>query len=279
MLQRCSLNQHDIISRTQVPLSALSSAKVRPGVVGGSFNSTSKMKCIPLPSIYDHNQMTRRGVRNITLHSDRYTPSFRSGNQTRTTSDSLLHIPDPSRQKCHLMDRELDVHRSRSLKKDSEVIPHRLERAFYMNGHSAQFFNRQDLTPEELSTLQAISLSQNKELFYGKGMRSARLGGGRGRNRAVQRFESQLIEAAEERKREYDDFSIDVGRMHQVSRAVTPAVTIPEEDMNDLEEEEEEEEGEGEREKEESKMSKAGETFITESESQIRDTDGERTDC
>ena len=66
-----------------------------------------------------------------------------------------------------------------------------MDRAFYVNRHSAQFFNRQDLSPDELQALQAISLTQNKDLYYGREMRSARLLG-RGPNKAVQRFESQL---------------------------------------------------------------------------------------
>lgn len=251
---------------SQVPLSALSSAKAKPGAVGGSFNSTSKMKCIPLPSIYDHNQVTKRGIRNITLHTERYTPSFHAGNRTRTISDSLLNLTDPrGRQKDHLIDREMNVYRSRSLKRTREEIPHRLERAFYMNGHSAQFFNRQDLSPDELQVLQAMSLTQDKELYYGRGMRSTRqLQLGRGPNKAVQRFESQLREARrgeEERRREFDDSSIDggtvAGRVHRVSGAITPASPIPEE----------EEEG-GER-----RISK--EIFVTQSKS--GDVENDRT--
>ena len=235
-------------------MSALSSAKAKPGAVGGSFNSTSKMKCIPLPSIYDHNQVTKRGIRNITLHTERYTPSFHAGTRTRTISDSLLNLTDPrGRQKDHLMDRELNIHRSRSLKKAREEIPHRLERAFYMNGHSAQFFNRQDLSPDELQALQAMSLTQNKDLYYGRGMRSARLLG-RGPNKAVQRFESQLRKVREEKRREYEDFSTETvtERDHRVSGAITPASPIPEE-----------EEGRERR--------KSKEIFVTQSESASRD--------
>ena len=247
----------------QVPLSALSSAKAKPGAVGGSFNSTSKMKCIPLPSIYDNNQVTKRGIRNVTLHTERYTPSFRAGNRTRAVSDSLLNLTDHprGRQKDHLMDREMNVHRSRSLKKAREEIPHRLERAFYMNGHSAQFFNRQDLSEDELQTLQALSLTQNKELYYGRGMRATRLLLERGPNKAVQRFESQLRGAREEKeRRELEDFSVDsgagTGRGHGVSGgAITPASPIPEE----------------EEERRERRKSK--EIFVTQSESASRDKD------
>lgn len=221
------------------------------------------MKCVPLPSIYNHNQVTRRGIRNVTLHTDRYTPSLRPGNRTRTISDSLLHLSESRRQKDHLIDREMNVHRSRSLKRARDVIPHRIDRAFYMNGHSAQVFNRQEFSPEELSMLQSASLSQNKDLYYGKGMRSTRKAG-RAASLAVQRFESRLREAKEERTRAYEDFSIDVARMHRVSRAVTPAVTIPEEDVNEKGRE----------------GGASKETFITESQSQVEHAGGsERTDC
>lgn len=142
-----------------------------------------------------------------------------------------------------------------------------------MNGHSAQYFNRQDFSPEELSMLESVSLSQNKDLYYGKGMRSTRRPN-RGTSKVVQRFESQLREAKEGRMREYDDFSMDVGRVHRVSRAVTPtAVTIPEEVKEEVKEEDKTEE-KGEQ----GLTSK--ETFITESQSAIKGAcDTERTDC
>ena len=157
------------------------------------------------------------------------------------------------------MDREMNIHQSRSLKKTREEIPHRLERAFYMNGHSAQFFNRQDLSPDELQALQAMSLTQNKDLYYGRGMRSARHQLGRGPSQAVQRFENQLRETREEEKRrmEHEDFSVDsgavTGRVHRVSGgAITPASPIPEEEER------------GER-------RKSKEIFVTQSEQASRD--------
>ena len=118
-----------------------------------------------------------------------------------------------------------------------------------MNGHSTQFFNRQDLSPDELQTLQALSLTQYKDLYYGKGLRSAS-------SKVVQRFESQPREAREENRREFEDISVNidhVGRLHQVSGAITPASPIPEEDGDIMEEE-------GER-----RMSK--EIFVTQSKS------------
>ena len=91
-----------------------------------------------------------------------------------------------------------------------------------MNGHSAQFFNRQDLSPDELQALQAMSLTQNKDLYYGRGMRSARLLGRGLASKAVQRFESQLRKVGEENWREYEDFSDDTVT-ERVSGAIIPA--------------------------------------------------------
>ena len=130
-----------------------------------------------------------------------------------------------------------------------------------MNGHSAQFINRQDLqlSPDELQALQTMSLTQNKDLYYGRGMRSARLLG-RGPNKAVQRFESQLRKVREE---EYEGFSADTvtERVHRVSGAITPASPIPEE----------EDEGRERR--------KSKEIFVTQSEHASKDDDNDRTDC
>ena len=138
-----------------------------------------------------------------------------------------------------------------------------------MNGHSAQFFNRHEFSPEELNMLESMSLSQNKDLYYGKGMRSTRRSN-RGASKVVQRFESQLRETKEGRMGEYDDFSIDVGRMHRVSRAVTPAVTIPEEDTSE----------EGKRQEREEQGRTSKETFITESQSAVKIAhDTETIDC
>ena len=175
----------------------------------------------------------------------------------RTRSDSLLAVPQAEhRLKEHLLERNTDLKKSRSLKRASEVIPHRIERAFYMSGHSAQLFDKQEVPAEELQALQEATLAQNADLFYGKGFKSA----GTVRSKQVQKYETKLKELAEmNRSFGWEELSLDAGRYSRASRAsrvVTPAPPIPEERTED----------------------EVGETFVTESGSKHRtDTDASVT--
>lgn len=206
----------------QVPLSALSPPDAHLGAVGGFFNSTTKVKSVPLPTLYHRHQATQRGIRNVRLHSNRYTPGH-----VRTISDSLLHLPKlDNHQRNHLTDRETDLKKCRSLQHASGVVPHRIERMFYMSGNTVQLFENQGIPQEELRALQHQKLSQNPDLYYGKGIRSMRA-----QSKIVQRFEARLKEATEE-SRSYglEDVNIDTGRFSRASRALTPASPILEEE-------------------------------------------------
>ena len=149
----------------------------------------------------------------------------------RTVSDSLLTLSKlHTRQMDHLEGCETVLKKSKSLKRASEVVPHRIERAFYMNGHSAQLFEKQDFSPEELRELEHLSLSQNPALYYGKGIRS-----GGGQSKVVRRFEKQFKQAVD-CKRNYnnwEDINIDTGRYSRASRIITPGPPIPEEKAQD----------------------------------------------
>ena len=181
---------------------------------------------VPLPTIYNRHQYTYKGVRNVCLHTNRYTPS--AWNCARTFSDSLLNVRKlPTRQKKHLDHCEVGVKKSKSLKKASEVVPHRTERAFYMNGESTSLFDRQEIPPEEIRVLRTLALAQNKELYYGKGISSR---AAKRANKAVQLYETRLRLASEPSK-EYglEGIDIDAGRFSRVSGAVTPGSPILEE--------------------------------------------------
>lgn len=205
----------------------MSPPRAHLGNVGGCFNSTTKIKMLPLPTIYDNRQVTQRGVRNVRLHSQRYTPST---GHSQTVSDSLLNLPWLStRQKEHLLSREADLVGSRSLQKASKVVPHREEKAFYMSGHTAQVFDKHEISPEELRELQSLSLSQNPQLFYGRGIRTR---GGSVRSTAIDKFELKLRQASQRRRRDSWEgmpINFDTGRYSRASRGITPAPTIPEE--------------------------------------------------
>lgn len=143
-------------------------------------------------------------------------------------SDSLLVLPQlVNRQKEHLKGCHESLKTSRSLKMAGEVVPHRVEKAFYMSGHSAQLFDRQEIPQEEVRRLQNMVLSQNPSLYYGKGIKSVRI-----KSRTVQRFETKLKEV-KHTSPQYglEEVSIDAGRYSRASRALSPSSTIPEEDF------------------------------------------------
>lgn len=218
----------------QVPLSALCSPRAIPGAIGGPFNSTTKVKCLPLPTVYNRHQFSSRGIRNVGLHSDRYLP-ISDQQRRRTVSDSLLNLSKlHTRQKEHLVHCETNVHESRTLQKQREVIPHRVEQAFYMSGLPAQLFNREDIPQSELEVLQKIALSQNTHLFYGRGIRSC---GGKP-SKTVQRYEKRLHDTVSAQNTGYglEDTGIDTGRYSRASRAVTPGSPIMEEKGEDISE-------------------------------------------
>lgn len=143
-------------------------------------------------------------------------------------SDSLLVLPQlVNRQKEHLKGCHESLKTSRSLKMAGEVVPHRVEKAFYMSGHSAQLFDRQEIPQEEVRRLQNMVLSQNPSLYYGKGIKSIRI-----KSRTVQRFETKLKEV-KHTSPQYglEEVSIDAGRYSRASRALSPSSPIPEEDF------------------------------------------------
>ena len=94
-----------------------------------------------------------------------------------------------------------------------------------MSGQSAQLFDKEQITPEELRVLQELSLAQNPALYYGRGIRSY----GGVTLKAVEKFK-ESVRRAEESSDSYvlAEASIDAGRYSRAS-AITPAPTIAEE--------------------------------------------------
>ena len=137
-----------------------------------------------------------------------------------------------------MVEHRKDLQRTQSLKTESKVVPHRVEKAFYMSGHMAQLFDREEIPQEEVRTLETVTLSQNPSLYYGKGIKSCRI-----QSKAVQRFESKLKEVSQIcQPYGLEAVNFDAGRYSRASRGITPSSPIPEEDMTGEEEEEEEEE-------------------------------------
>jgi hypothetical protein len=142
--------------------------------------------------------------------------------------DFARPVPGASRQRQHLAERESGVWRSRSLQRAREMTPHRLHWAFYMTGEPIEMLDKQKMSPEELLTLQQMTLSQNPSLFYGTGVKV------KSAHTPVQvsRFESQLRQAMADMTGDYQESEhehvLDIGRYSRLSRTMTPGSPIPE---------------------------------------------------
>ncbi len=119
------------------------------------------------------------------------------------------------------------------MQKDGEIAPHRVQQSYYMNGHTAQLFNREEIPQSELEDLQKMALSQNTHLYYGKGIRSF---GGR-TSKIVKQFEDRLQETMTAKNHgSYATLEdIDSNRYSRASRAVTPGSPIIEENEHETE--------------------------------------------
>ena len=185
----------------QVPLSALSPPSVSLGAVGGHFNSTTKIKFVPLPTISPHPAI-HRGVRSIRVHTDRYLPSSEMQRYRghSTISDSLLHLPSlDNRPKTRLVAQEKALKRTREFKSCSGVLPHRVEQPFYMSGQRAPIVGKE----EEVHMMEEerrVHFSKNATLFYGRGLAHHPVSSCGGRE-AVRRFEARLNTATLEQRR------------------------------------------------------------------------------
>ena len=185
---------------SQVPLSALSPPSVSLGAVGGHFNSTTKIKFVPLPTIFSAHQAIHRGVRSIRVHTDRYLPS--SGMQHRgrsTISDSLLHLPSlDNRPKTRLVAQEKALKRTREFTSRSGVLLHRVEQPFYMSGHRAPIVGKEEEV-QMMEEERRVHFSKNATFFYGRGLAHHPVSSCGGRE-AVRRFEVRLNTALEQRR-------------------------------------------------------------------------------
>ncbi len=145
-------------------------------------------------------------------------------------SDSLINLTKPDfnhKQKEHLFNSENGMMCSRKLQRGREITPHRVEESYYMNGLTAQLFNREEIPQNELEVLQKMALSQNTHLYYGKGIRSV---AGKA-SKIVKKFENRLKDSisANNGRLSYALEDIDVGRYSRASRAVTPGSPLMEE--------------------------------------------------
>ena len=146
--------------------------------------SSTALKTVPLPTLYNHYQATRKGLRNVVIHSDRYIPATSPADLYQASHNGFTASPLKG-------ERIRTVELARMRKASSARVPHRTEFGFYMSGRSAPLLRRGEVTSEELQQLQHSfqqnSLAPNSALYYGRGVRSSRP-----HSKAVQDFERKI---------------------------------------------------------------------------------------
>ena len=198
----------------------MASPVAEEGYVGGCFNATTRLKMVPLPAMHNPRVTSRKGLRNVCIHSERYNPTNSPEQTMKRLSDSLSDLKKlQNRQKTHLAEVMDKLKQARHRKVSNRVIPHRADCMFYMNGHSANINRRSMFSQDEMHLLQLSSLSENIHLYYGKGVRIPQR---RPLTRTIAKFEEHLKQEAENIQF-LEDFDI---AFNCTSRAITPAMTI-----------------------------------------------------
>ena len=146
--------------------------------------SSTALKTVPLPTLYNLYQATRKGLRNVVIHSDRYIPATSPADLYQASHNGFTASPLKG-------ERIRTVELAKMRKASSAHVPHRTEFGFYMSGRSAPLLRRGEVTSEELQQLQHSfqqnSLAPNSALYYGRGVRSSRP-----HSKAVQDFERKI---------------------------------------------------------------------------------------
>ncbi len=115
-------------------------------------------------------QLTR-GIRNVRLHTQRYNPAQET-TAVIIRSDSLTNVKkEEQRQELHYSTGQNRLEQIKERKATNRLSPHRADCIFYMNGNSANINKRRMFSADELHRLQLDSISENRHLYYGRGVR------------------------------------------------------------------------------------------------------------
>ncbi|XP_077982425.1 uncharacterized protein LOC144437373 isoform X2 [Glandiceps talaboti] len=147
-----------------------------------SFNSTSKVKQVPLPSVSPPGKSVSlrsasptRGVKSVSICSDRYlgtqsrpssTPKPNTISQeyreSKTmTSGTMSAMKIRSEQQRRFETEGRSMLRSRALKRASEITPHRIDRMYYMSGATVPLKSKYLIDNEELERLKDMSRARS----------------------------------------------------------------------------------------------------------------------
>ena len=199
----------------------MSSTVAEDNSVGGCFNATTKM--VPLPSLHiphlTASAAARKGIKSVRLHSQRYNPTQNCTNRTTLSySDhSLANMRKLKNQQAENFARRfVQVDQARERKTANRIIPHRADGIFYMNGHSANINRRSMFSTDEMDILQQTDgLSENTDLYYGRGVRISNEH--RPTSKAIAKLHNRLKQQAENDDEFIGDF--DNSPQHQQSHS------------------------------------------------------------
>ncbi|XP_070575978.1 uro-adherence factor A-like isoform X2 [Ptychodera flava] len=130
-----------------------------------SFNSTTKVKQLPLPSVSPTGRTVSsvspsRGIKSVSICSDRYLGTH-SKLSREGKSEGVSSLKARSEQQRRFEIESRAKLKSRALKRTSEIIPHRVDRTYYMSGASVPLKNKYLVDNEELERLKELSRSRS----------------------------------------------------------------------------------------------------------------------
>eukprot|EP00057_Strongylocentrotus_purpuratus_P017512 XP_011671986.1 PREDICTED: uncharacterized protein LOC100889312 isoform X2 [Strongylocentrotus purpuratus] len=135
-----------------------------------SFNSNSRLKQVPLPQVKSNpllRSSSPRGVKNVSMSGDRYLGTSKSGQQDSQSSvhKSYLQYDAPSlpkREQVHRFEEEqTNLYITRTMKRKSEILSHRVDRMYYLCGSGSPVQGRYEVNDSELQRLREFSRVRN----------------------------------------------------------------------------------------------------------------------
>ncbi|XP_063950996.1 uncharacterized protein LOC129278896 isoform X3 [Lytechinus pictus] len=145
-------------------------SNIQRSATPNSYGSSTRMKQVPLPQVRNSSRTgtsAPRNVKNISISSDRYLGSSKTGRQS---SQSSLHksypqydAPSlPKKEQVHRFEEEqTNLYITRTMKRKSEILSHRVDRLYYLCGSGFPVQGRYDVSDVELQKLQDFSRVRN----------------------------------------------------------------------------------------------------------------------
>ncbi|XP_041455152.1 uncharacterized protein LOC121407952 isoform X2 [Lytechinus variegatus] len=135
-----------------------------------SFGSSTRMKQVPLPQVRNSSRTgtgAPRNMKNVSISGDRYLGSSKTGRQN---TQSSLHksypqydAPSlPKKEQVHRFEEEqTNLYITRTMKRKSEILSHRVDRLYYLCGSGFPVQGRYEVSDVELQKLREFSRVRN----------------------------------------------------------------------------------------------------------------------